>query len=275
MPPPTAVPTTPATAPQSGFAKFSQLPEMAAKQRALNGAKKPAFIPNAIKQQSQETQLFIFNVGPKAQEGSGASYGRVIIPACPAGAEYSEPYLVPGLPHEYYNKEGNTLDVQFHGDGDIPEPGFDWACQAIGGFTKSNGQWEGKFLHPGGSLERFGVGISRVWPPAKEDVALARKKMLAEYGKLVQAAREAHAVGKLSTLLAADGEFYFIAANALGLSAKTERWMEFSAPAAQETKELCPNCRKPYEPGTVVHDCNFVIDQTTYQKWIAEGRIVK
>jgi len=245
MPAPTAVPTTPATAPQSGFVPMSQAPELAAKQRALNGAKKPAFIPTAIKNQSKETQLFIFNVGPKAQEGSGASYGRVIIPACPAGAEYSEPYLVPGLPHEYYNKEGNTLDVQFHGDGDIPEPGFDWACQAIGGFTKSDGQWEGKFLHPGGSLERFGVGISRVWPPAKEDVALARKKMLAEYGKLVQAAREAHTVGKLSQLLANDGEFYFIAAHALGLTAKTERWMEFSA-APQETEKpatkLCPSC---------------------------------
>ncbi len=241
MPAPTAVPTTAATGPQSGFVKASQLPELAAKQKSLNSAKKPAFIPNAIKRQSQETQLYIFNVGPKPQEGSGASYGRVMIPPCPEGREYSDAYVVAGLPHEYYNKEGNTLDAQFHGDGEMEEPGFDWACQAIGGFTKPNGQWEGKFLHPSGSLEKFGVGISATWPPSSADIALAKKKMFAEYAKLVQQANEAHAVGKFASISTDD---HFVAARALGKTEKDCRWMEFSASAApveRQTKN-CPSC---------------------------------
>ncbi len=246
MPLPTAVPTTGATAPHGGFARASQLPEMIAKQKMLNGSKKPAFIPTAIKKQSQENQLYIFNVGPKPQEGNGASYGRVMIQPCPADAEYSEPFIVPGLPYEQYQHQVGRLSADFHGDeGDIADPGWDWACQAVGGFTDAKGQWEGKFLSKNNSLERFGIGISRSWPPAKEDVSLARKKMLAEYQLLVGAAREAHALGQLSKLLAVNGEFYFIAAHALGLSPKTERWMEFSAAPEQaegRATKLCPSC---------------------------------
>jgi hypothetical protein len=244
---------TEATPPQSGFVSVKQAPELMARQKALNGAKKPAFIPDAIKRQSKEGQLYIFNVGPKWLEGSGASYGRMNVPPClPEGAEvpkgylgkageYSAPLTVPGLPHEYYNKEGNTLDVQFHGDGDIADPGWDFACQVIGGFTDAKGQWEGKFLTASNSLERFGVGIARVWPPTEKDIALARKKMLAEYGKLVQQAREAHAVGKFSTIGTDD---HFIAARALGLSKETELWMQFSAadPSTTKKTKACPFC---------------------------------
>ena len=243
MPVPTYTEPTP---PQSGFVRGSQLPELVAKQKMLNGQKKPAFIPNAIKKQSEETRLYIFNVGPRIQEGNGASYGRVMIQACPQGKEYSEPFIVPGLPFEQYQHQVGRLSADFHGDDtDMVDPGWDWACQAIGGFTDAKGNWEGKFLAKNNSLERFGVGISRTWPPAKEDVALAKKKMHAEYAKLVAEAREAHAVGQLAKLLQINGEFYFIAAHALGLTAKTERWMEFSAPAepeAQRKTKLCPSC---------------------------------
>src|SRR5579872_5435184 len=209
--PTSPVPTTEATPPQSGFVPANRAPELIAKQRELNRAKKPAFIPNAIEQQSEETRLYIFNVGPKHHEGNGASYGTMMIPPCLSAdvdapksyrgkpGEYSEPLMVPGLPHEYYNKEGNTLDVQFHGDGDITDPGYDFACQVIGGFHSgwpvTTANWEGKFLPQSGSLERFGVGISRTWPPAKADVELARKKLHFEYGRLVQEGNEAHALG--------------------------------------------------------------------------------
>lgn len=241
------------------------------RQAQLNRAKKPEYMPPAILKQSKESQLYIFNVGPKRLEGNGASYGSMQIPACPAGAEYSEPLAVAGLPHEYYNLEGNRLSAQFHGEGDIEDPGWDFATQIIGGYTNAFGQFEGKMLNRSNSLERFGVGISRTWPPAKADVALARKKMLAEYSLLVQQAREAHAVGKLSSVITDD---HYIAAAALGLTVETgERWLEFSAPAKQETKELCPKCRKAYEARTVEHECGFILDMVMYNKWVAEGRI--
>ena len=258
MPPTIPIPTTDATPPTGGFATRAQLPELMAKQAELNRSSRPAFIPNAIKKQSKESQLYIFNVGPKMQEGNGASYGRVMIQPClPVGSEvpkgykgkvgdYSEPYIVPGLPYEQYKREVGRLSADFHGEeGDIADPGWDWACQAIGGFTDAKGNWEGKFLSPSNSLEKFGVGISRVWPPAQPDVDLARKKMLKEYSILVAAAREAHANGQLSKLLAVNGEWYFMAATALGLTAKSERWMEQGAPTETEPKKAmkaCPEC---------------------------------
>ncbi len=271
MPGPITPPVTDATAPQGFFVSAAQAPEIAARQRELNRAKKPAFIPDAIKRESKRSQLYIFNVGPKIQEGCGASYGRVMIQPCPEGKEYGDPFIVPGLPHEYYNKEGSTLDVQFHGDGDIEDPGWDWACQAIGGYTDEKGNWEGKFLAKGNSLEKFGVGISRTWPPSKKDVELAKKKLFAEYRVLVQAAREAHAVGKLSQVVQ---DQHFVAAHALGLTAESgERWLEFSAPARTEEKPKCPKCRNAYEPGTVEHECGFILDKKQYDLWVKEGLI--
>ncbi len=263
--------TTQATPPQSGFVRASQAPELIERQRKLNGAKKPAFIPRAIKAQSLESQLYIFNVGPRLQEGSGASYGRVMISACPEGKEYSEPYIVPGLPYEQYQRDAGRLSADFHGDEtDIVDPGWDWACQAIGGFTDSKGQWEGKHLSPRNSLERFGVGISRTWPPAKADVELARRKMFAQYALDVQEAREAHAHGKFSAIAQ---PYHYVAAHALGLTAKEERWLEFSAPAQEDKRENCPKCRKPYESGTVEHECGFILDKKQYDKWVTEGLI--
>ena len=274
---------TEATPPQGGFIRATQAPELMARQKALNSAKRPAFIPNAIKRESQETQLYVFNVGPKRLEGNGSSYGTMMIHPCLAAdatppanyegkpGEYSAPLVIPGMPHEYYNKEGNTLDVQFHGDGDIEDPGWDFACQVIGGYTDARGQWEGKFLSKSNSLEKFGVGISRTWPPQKADVELARRKMHAEYQILVQQAREAHAVGRLSSVVTDD---HFIAARTLGLSAKTERWMEFSAaPEEKPTQQLCPKCRKGYEQGTVEHDCGFILDKKQYDQWVKDGLI--
>lgn len=268
MPAPTAVPTTDATSPQSGFVPARQAPELFERQRKLNAAKKPAYIPRAIKEQSAKSRVYIFNVGPKRLEGSGASYGTIMIQACPEGKEYSEPYVCEGLPHEYYNKEGSTLDVQFHGDGEMEDPGFDFACQVIGGYTKPDGQWEGKFLSVTNSLERFGVGISRTWPPSKEDVVLARKKMFAEYAQLVQQANEAHAIGRFSAVATPD---HYIAARALGKTAAECRWLEFTADI--ERRSLCPKCRKPYDEGTVEHDCGFILDKKQYDKWMAEGLI--
>ncbi len=266
--PPSMIPTTEATGPQSGFVKMSQAPELMERQRKLNAAKKPAFIPTAIKKESAKSRLFIFNVGPKMLEGCGASYGTQMIHPCPEGREYSEPLVVEGLPHEYYNKEGNTLDIQFHGDGDIEDPGFDFACQVIGGYTDHRGQWNGKFLSASNSLERFGVGISRVWPPAKEDVALAKKKLMNRYAQDVQQANEAHAVGKFSAVATED---HFVAARALGKTPQECRWMEFSAEV--EKREACPKCRKPYDSGTVEHDCGFILDKKQYDKWVTEGLI--
>jgi|SRR5579863_722921 len=245
MPAPTAVPTTPATAPQSGFVRLSQAPELMQRQKDLNRGKKPAYLPNAVREESKKRQLYIFNVGPKRLTGNGVQMVNNSIPPCPEGADYSEPVIVPGTPFEFYNKEGNTLEVQFHEVQEGEDPGFDFACQYMNGFTDEKGRWNGKMLMPGNSLEKYGVGIARQWPPSKDEIALARKKMLAEYLKMVQAARDAHATGQLSKLLAQDGELYFTAARGLGLSAKTERWMEFAstpeAPKPRETK-LCPDC---------------------------------
>lgn len=246
--------TTEATGAHGFFAPASQAPEIAARQAALNRAKRPAYIPNAIKKESIERQLYVFTVGPKRLEGNGASYGAMIIPPClPVGrevpkeykgkpGEYSAPLLIPGIPYEMYNKEGSTLDVQFHGDGDMMEPGWDFACQVLGGFTDAKGQWDGKFLHPNNSLERFGAGISRTWPPSKTDLELARKKWHRYCAMLCEEANQAHAVGRFASVATDD---HYLAAQVLGKTVADCSWLQFSASATpKETKAMkpCPFC---------------------------------
>lgn len=244
---------TEATPPQSGFVRAEQGAALLEKQRSMNRSKRPGFMAPAIQELSRQSQLYIFNVGPKLLEGSGASYGTMMIQPClPADAiapadykgkpgEYSAPLLVPGLPYEHYDTGGTRMETQFHGEDGIEDPGYDFACQVVLGFTDAKGNFNGKFLPRARSLEKFGVGISRTWPPSKDDIALARKKMMAEYLALVQEANEAHALGKFASIRTDD---HYIAARALGKTVTECRWLEFSAEApvaAKETK-ACPEC---------------------------------
>src|SRR5215472_8108712 len=218
------------------FATIEQAPEIARRQAELNRAKRPAYIPEAIKQESKQRELYIFQVGPKKLEGNGASYGAMIIPPClklgtetpkdykGKAGEYSAPLTVPGIPYELVNREGNTLDPQFHGDGDMADPGWDFACQVIGGYTDAKGNWDGKFLHPSNSMERFGAGISRVWPPRLEDVELARRKWYKHCAGLCEEANQAHAVGQFSKVATED---HYVAAQVLGKTVSECSWLQF------------------------------------------------
>lgn len=242
------------TGPHGFFAPAGQAPDIARRQADLNRAKRPAYIPNAIKKESLERQLYVFTVGPKRLEGNGSSYGAMMIPPCLAAGkeggngyrgkpgEYSAPLVIPGIPHEMYNREGNVLDVQFHGDGDMEDPGWDFACQVIGGYTDAQGQWEGKFLSPSNSLERFGAGISRVWPPRKEDIDLARLKWFRHCAMLCEEANQAHAVGKFAAVATDD---HYLAAQVLGKTVEDCSWLQFSASAAPKpvvATKACPFC---------------------------------
>lgn len=262
------MPETTETGPQVGFIPASEVPALFKRQAKL-GDKRKAFLPPSVDALSKATQLYVFNVGPKRQE-SVSSHGTMIVPACPKGARHSKALILPGVPYERYNMQGNVLDVQYHGNGDLEDPGWDFACQVIGGYTHPNGQWEGQMLTKANSMERFGVGISRQWPPTEAEIEFARSKMLAHYSELANQAREAHAIGRLSSVVTAD---HYLAAKELDLTVETDPWLRNVAPTKATPKDLCPKCRKPYEAGTVVHDCDYVIDMDQYEKWVREGRI--
>lgn len=255
------------------------LQQSANRMKELNRGKRVPHIPRSIRNESRETQCYIFNLGPMMQEGNGASYGRVMIPACKPDQEYSEAYVVPGMPFELYNKEGSSLDIQFHGeeDADQGEPGatgWDWACNAIGGYTDAKGQFQGKFLHPNNSLEKFGVGISRSWPPAKADVALAKAKMFRQYRRDVEEANEAHALGNFSKI---KGDHHFRAAHALIAAGEFKqedfKWM-YGAVDNNVKTENCAFCGVPVKQGVPkCHNCHEIVNQEAYDA--AQARTTK
>ena len=255
---------------EEGYMVLGTPQQMMERQRKLNSAKRPAYIPDAIKKESKKLQVYVFNVGPKLLEGNGSSYGRMMIKPCPEGEPHGPALTIPGLPHEYYNKEGNTLDVQFHGDGQMTDPGWDFACQVIGGYTDASGKFDGKFLTPSNSLEKFGVGISRTWPPLKADVELAKRKMLKRYAELCEEANEAHAMGRFSTISTDD---HFVAARALNKTPKECGWLQFSAAAQPDTRESCPMCGEACEGEAVVHKCGFILDKKRYEQMVKDGLI--
>lgn len=259
------------------FAPASAMPAVAAKQRQLNRAQKPAYIPPAIKRESEERSLFIFSLWPRLLEGNSSSYGRMMIPACLPGKDHGEPLRIAGMPHEYYNVNGNRMEAQFHGDGEMPEPGWDFAVQVLGGYTHPGRdgkpdplKFEGRNLQKAASLERMGVGIARQWPPSKQEIEFARAKKMQNYAELCQEANEAHARGRFSQIAT---DVYFEAAHALGKTPAECRWLELSAAAEPDVRQNCPLCAKPYDAGTVKHDCGFILDKKQYDEWVKQGMV--
>jgi hypothetical protein len=218
--------------------------EMTKRQVMLNKGKRLPVIPRTVLRASDDTKVFIFNVGPKRQVLECASYGTKILLGCPVGRDYSDPVEIPGIPWEPYNVEGNKLEAQFHGEDGQEDTGWDFAGQVIG---------VGKYLNPKQSMERFGVFRSRNNPPLPEEVERAKKRLFENYALEVAEANEAYAVGRFNAIRQ---DYHYEAARALGKSAAECKWLmdttenanteicQFCGVGIKATVARCPNCKE-------------------------------
>jgi len=177
------------------------------------------------------------------------SLGRYVIPACKEGEKHSEPLVIPGIVEELYPDSERTMKR-------ITADGYQTAMQIIG---------VGPHLMPQNALTRYGVAISKQWPPKKEEVAAAWKALEeGELSDLIREANSAAATGPKAMEETINGRHY-LAARLLKKGVADCPWMS----RATETRERveCKFCGEPMKTGIPrCPNCKEIVDQTLYDK---------
>lgn len=216
-----------------------------------------ARIPKAITKLSNDTKVYIFSVGPWAQSQSMGSLGTFYIPACEDGKQHSKPLAIDGIVIEHYPLREGTLDPLMDEEGST---GWEVAHQIIG---------IGKMLHPGNSLTRYGVFVSRSNPPAKEDVFKAREALHQHCQILVNEANQSMTEGNSKDVIRP--EQHFVAANILKKTVAECPWL--SRQVQQADRATCPGCGTVYAVGIIkCRECEYILDKAKHDKAKAEGR---
>ena len=220
--------------------------ELLSRKRQLDAARKIPELPETIRKLSESTRVYIFNVGPWKQQQLMGSLGTYVIPACPAGKEYSAPVVIDGIVSELYPiNEGEYKRMM--------SDGFEVAIQIIGG--SSEFPELSKQLVPSNSLEKYGVFVSRTNPPSQAAVQKAKARFRGECNNLINEANSALAQGpKLAEETIR--EQHFIAARELGKTPAECPWLDRSVEVRErkecgfcgvmvaETVVKCPNCHE-------------------------------
>lgn len=211
-------------------------------------------LPAAVAKTSNETCVWIYNVGPWALSRELGSLGSFRIPACPEGEEYVARDPIPGIftepvPGEHpLHMELRTSDGRY-------------VAEQIVGI--------GAFLSKRDSFEHLGVFLgSQVGPaakPTKAELATAKGKLRLYLEELINDARKAYERGDLREIV----ERHRMAARTLKL--ENEQW--YSTREAKARQD-CPMC------GSVVNDtvvicptCRYVLNEEKYEKM--KSRIAK
>ncbi len=238
------------------------------------------FIPEESIEFAKRNLIHIFNVSPYEKILEHPTYGRLRIPPCEKGKEYSDPLIIEGLAFSGVCVEMKTVEMR-------QESGRVCAVDLLG---------IGPFKNKANSLLRWGVFIAAddtfdVEKTAEVRVATGRngkaiKMHLPEWvkkGKLgVKPTRKEIAIAnalfeQTDLALIAEGDEFAAAGpdgqknigkmhrEALLRRNQTRGW---SDPVKGMALVVCPGCQENIKPGVVVHTCGAVLD---WEKAIALG----
>lgn len=216
--------------------------------RGMNASR---YIPETLemyREASIRNRVYIFNVGPWAHVRELGSDGRFVIPACPAGAEYSEPIIINGAFEQPYPI--NEAECKM-----LVEKGTDVAFQILG---------EGPHVSPNSSFRPFGVFISSTEKPSKADLDAARAKLVQKYVELVAEASDAFAMGSDAARNTIRPDWHFVAARALKKTEAECPWLGNTQ--VPKERQNCPGCGEVYTVGILRHSCGWFFDK---KKWEA------
>jgi hypothetical protein len=207
-------------------------------------------VPDMVKKLARDTQLYIFNVGPWRLTREMGSVPTAIIPACPEGREYSEPYIVLGIDQEPYPVNETTCAM-------IPKsgpPGQEGGS-AEGIYLAQQILGEGPQLNKRETWRRFGVFISKTAPPSEHDVRTARAALYEHLGVLVKEANDSWALDRDKGQII-QKDWHQRAAEMLHKTVAECPWMgdrqlgpervpcPFCGQAIPITVAKCPNCKE-------------------------------
>ncbi len=208
----------------------------------------------SVQKLSQETQVYIFNVGPwPHDQRSGAFPGGLRIPACEEGKQYSEPVIVPGIFSHLYPQDEKSMRR-------IDEDGYAVALDVVG---------IGVGLAPTNALTRYGVAICRQWPPTKSEVAKALEALrVGELNTLIAEANSAQAQGEVAVNNTIR-ERHYEAARMLKKTSAECPWMG-RATANTSNNVDCKFCGEPIKPNLAkCPNCKEIVNKELYEKLTA------
>lgn len=207
-----------------------------------------------VRQLSEDSKIYIYNVGPWPQQRLLGSLGTYIVRECPDGKEYGEPVELPGIVSELYPiNEGEYKRTM--------EDGMAIAMQILG---------VGPFLSPHNSFVPYGVFISRSNPPKKEEILEAKKNLRQKFLELVAEADLAFSQGPKMAEETIRPETHYVAARALRKTEAECPWLRNSQLPAERAE--CPGCGTVYKIGIIkCRDCGFILDKRKYDEAVKGG----
>jgi hypothetical protein len=206
----------------------------------------------SVQKLSKETQVYIFNVGPWGHtQMTGA--GRFFIPACAPGKQYSEPVIIPGIFSHLYPQDEKSMRR-------IDEDGHAVALDIVG---------IGVGLAPANSLTRYGVAISRQWPPTKSEIATAWEALrVGELNTLIAEANSAQAQGEVAVNNTIR-ERHYEAARMLKKTVAECPWIGRATSNTSHNVD-CSFCGEPIKPNLAkCPNCKEIVNKELYAKLTA------
>lgn len=200
-----------------------------------------AHIPSNMKAAREAVPpSYIFNVYPQSWTKGLGSLGTFVIPACPEGAEYSEPLVVKSF-----------IDCEYDlGDG----------TGRMGWFPENGEQVAKDIVGIGSSLETLqpcttnkewlGVFISKSNPPRKSEIQEAKNKLTRYMQVLLKEADDLALGGEKG--ISQIGSMHRKAVKFLNQS---RAWA-----VMPEKLDSCPGCQQQIRKGVVRHDCGAILD---------------
>jgi len=225
------------------------------RQRTLNSRTIPPELPT-VKELSEKTQVYIFNVGPWAHTQFMGSLGRFIIPACEEGKAYSKALIIPGIVSELYPETERSMKREM-------SDGYEVALQIIG---------VGAHMAPSNALTRYGVAVSRQWPPTKEEIATAFEALRkGELEALIREANTAMATGPQALeQVMGNSDRHYIAARLLKKTTAECPWLARTAVSNSQNID-CKFCGEPMKPNLAkCPNCKEIVNQALYEKLTAK-----
>ena len=221
-------------------------------------------MPATIAKLSEETQVWVYNVGPW-QYLREPGCGTFFIPKCAEGQEYATMRPIPGEWTDLVVRDETAFELRFengaqkHGG----SGGGRYIAEQIIGV--------GMHLNPGESLVRWGVFIgSQVGPnakPTKAELAKARETLRQTARELINEADIADRTGP-KELEQTVGDKHHWAALFLELNPAEHSWMRRDVTRKSDAQK-CPLCSRTADAGAVMcgnEKCGYVFDLDAYNK---------
>ena len=219
------------------------------------GQRRPSMHLQSQVDWAENNAVYIFSVGPWVQYIRRGPH-CYDVPACAAGKPYSAPVKIPGIVTEDYPDSETTMKM-------LQYDGYQTALDLIG---------VGIGMTPQESLLRFGVAVSRQWPPSQEDLDKANARLDQHCSNLVGEMNQAYSEGPAAARITFQARYHNAAADRLKRTKVDCPWYGSNLATASE-RMACPFCGEAMAAQLPkCPNCKEIVNQTAYKAAQAEAR---